>query len=103
MSYNFNDMYNRGAINLRRACKMNIFTVNFFGHRQIDKPFAIEVCSVSADKYFKAAHQTRNRSIVDRSDLVIFCVEHSSGMAYQTKKYADKIRIMCIILSEPNE
>ena len=34
--------------------------------------------------------QIRNREMVDRSDLVIFCVERSSGGAYQTMKYAVK-------------
>ena len=34
--------------------------------------------------------QIRNQEMVDRSDLVIFCVERSSGGAYQTMKYAIK-------------
>ena len=29
----------------------------------------------SADKHFKAAFQARNRSMVDRADIVVFCVE----------------------------
>ena len=33
----------------------------------------IEICAESAEKHFKSAHQTRNRSMVDRSDLVVFC------------------------------
>ncbi len=48
----------------------------------------IEVCSESADKYFKSAHQIRNRCMVDRSDMVIFCVEHNFGGAFNTMKYA---------------
>ena len=28
--------------------------------------------------------------MVDRSDLVIFCVEHDSGGAYQTMQYTKK-------------
>ena len=50
----------------------------------------IEICLESAEKHFKSAHQVRNRSLVDRSDLVIFCVEHDSGGAYQTMRYAKK-------------
>lgn len=34
----------------------------------------IEICLESAEKHFKSAHQVRNRSMVDRSDLVIFCM-----------------------------
>lgn len=50
----------------------------------------IEICLESVEKHFKSAHQVRNRSMVDRSDLVIFCIEHNSGGAYQTMQYAKK-------------
>lgn len=157
---------------------MNVFTVSFFGHRQIDNPFAveerlkevirellltkeyleflvgrdgefdqlvastvrrckrairddnsalilvlpyataeyrnntdsfheyydeIEICASSSEKYFKAAHQVRNRSMVDRSDLVIFCIEHCSEGAYQTMKYAARNEVKLINLSERKE
>lgn len=42
----------------------------------------------SAGKHFKAAFQARNRSMVDRADLVVFCVERNEGGAYQTMRYA---------------
>ena len=58
----------------------------------------IEICAESAEKHFKAAHQTRNRSMVDRSDLVVFCVEHNSGGAYQTMQYAKKVNANIINL-----
>ena len=48
----------------------------------------IEVCDQSAGAHFKAAFQMRNRSMVDRSDLVVFDVVYESGGAYQTMKYA---------------
>lgn len=48
----------------------------------------IEICSASADGHFKGAHQTRNREMVDRSDLVVFCIQHESGGAWKTMKYA---------------
>lgn len=57
---------------------------------------SIEVCSESFDKHYKSAHQIRNRIMVERSDLVVFCVEHNYGGAYQTMRYAikqDKISI----------
>ena len=58
----------------------------------------IEICTESAEKHFKSAHQTRNRSMVDRSDLVVFCVEHNSGGAYQTMQYAKKVNANIINL-----
>ena len=50
----------------------------------------IEVCGTSADGHFKGAHQARNRAMVDRSHLVVFCIQHNSGGAWQTMKYAKK-------------
>lgn len=60
----------------------------------------IEICTESAKKHFKSAHQTRNRSMVDRSDLVVFCVEHNSGGAYQTMQYAKKTNANTINLPD---
>ena len=50
----------------------------------------IEVCTQAASGHFKSAHQTRNREMVNRSDLVVFCIQHESGGAWQTMKYAKK-------------
>ena len=58
----------------------------------------IEICAEAVEKHFKSAHQTRNRSMVDRSDLVVFCVEHNSGGAYQTMQYAKKVNANIINL-----
>lgn len=41
------------------------------------------------ETHFKAAFQKRNRQMVDRSDLCVFYVDHNSGGAYQTMKYAE--------------
>ena len=60
----------------------------------------IEICAEAAEKHFKSAHQTRNRSMVDRSDLVVFCVEHNSGGAYQTMQYAKKANANIINLPD---
>lgn len=48
----------------------------------------VEICSESSKAHFKSAFQVRNRNIVDRSDIVICCIQHKSGGAYQTVRYA---------------
>ena len=63
----------------------------------------IEVCETAAVGHYKNAHQTRNRAMVDRSDLVVFCIQHESGGAWQTMKYAKKQGILCINLNEQLE
>ncbi len=50
----------------------------------------IEVSSAAAHGHFKAAIQARNREMVDRSDLVVCCIQHQSGGAYQSVQYAIK-------------
>ena len=50
----------------------------------------IEVCEAAAMGHYKNAHQTRNRAMVERSDLVVFCIQHESGGAWQTMKYVKK-------------
>lgn len=51
---------------------------------------AVEICSASAETHPKSAIQVRNKSIVDRSDLVVCCIQHKSGGAYKTIQYAEK-------------
>lgn len=48
----------------------------------------VEICEKSATAHFKAAIQIRNRDMVDRSDLVVCCIERASGGAYKTVQYA---------------
>ena len=50
----------------------------------------IEICEESLCAHPKAAIQKRNQSMIDRSDLCVFYVEHKSGGAYATMKYAIK-------------
>ena len=38
----------------------------------------------------KVPKYTRNRWIVDKSDLVVFWVENNSGGVYMTMKYAER-------------
>lgn len=51
---------------------------------------SVEICQASADVHPKAAIQLRNKYMVDRSDEVVFYVEHERGGAYTTMKYAVK-------------
>ena len=60
----------------------------------------IEICAESAAKHYKSAHQTRNHSMVDRSHLVVFCVDHESGGAYATMRYAEKKGVQTINLTK---
>ncbi|MBQ5389332.1 MAG: hypothetical protein IIU58_00325 [Clostridia bacterium] len=60
----------------------------------------VEVSTVADGVHFKSAMQTRNREMVDRADLVVFCVDHASGGAYQTLKYAKKNQKPYINISE---
>lgn len=50
----------------------------------------VEICGDSAYAHFNGAYQICNRSMVDRSDLVICCIEREEGGAYETIKYALK-------------
>lgn len=50
----------------------------------------VEICSESAEVHPKSAIQVRNRNTVDRSDLVVCCIQHKIGGAYRTIQYAEK-------------
>ena len=50
----------------------------------------VEVCYESSITHPKAAIQIRNRSMIDRSDLVVCYVQHNSGGAYRALQYAEK-------------
>ena len=63
----------------------------------------IEVCGISAGGHFKGAYQTRNREMVDRSDLIVFCIQHESGGAWQTMKYAKRQGSTFVNLNDPWE
>ena len=157
---------------------MNIFTVSFFGHRMIDRPFLIEqrleslirrlintkeyvdfivgrsgdfdqyassavlrvrkavgdhnssltlvlpyptaeylnnqesfedyysyveVSDAASAAHHKAAFQIRNREMVDRSDLIVCCIEREQGGAWQTIQYAIKQGKTVINLADGTE
>ena len=64
----------------------------------------IEICDAAQNSHPKRAYQIRNRQMVDRSDLVVFYVEHNSGGAYQTMRYAQERGKQIINLAEqPSE
>lgn len=56
----------------------------------------IEICERSAKSHYKAAIGIRNRSMVDRSDLVVCCIEHPNGGAYQAVRYAEEKSVRII-------
>lgn len=60
----------------------------------------VEVCSASAGGHFKGAHQTRNREMVDRADLILCYIERENGGAWRTVQYAMKQGKTVINLAE---
>lgn len=62
----------------------------------------IEVCSESSEVHYKSAIQVRNKSMVDRSDLVVCCIQQNSGGAYTTVQYAKKQNCRIVNLAEEN-
>ena len=59
----------------------------------------IEICGTSAGSHFKGAYQVRNREMVDRSNLIVFCIQHESGGAWKTMRYTKKQNIAYIKLT----
>lgn len=60
----------------------------------------VGICQSSSAAHFKAAMQVPNREMVDRSDLVVCCIEHNSGGAFQTVQYAKKKNKEIVNLSD---
>lgn len=67
-------------------------TANYKEHKDAFHDYydEIEICSGSSQIHPKTAFQYRNREMIDRSDLVIFYVQHNSSGAYQAMMYAQK-------------
>ena len=63
----------------------------------------VEVCAESSEAHPKSAIQVRNRSMIDRADLVICCIQHKSGVAYRTIQYAEKQGKKIVNLAEKTE
>lgn len=62
----------------------------------------VEICAESSAAHYKSAIQARNRSMVDRSDLVACCIQHQSGGAYRTVQYARKQNRCIVNLADEN-
>ena len=58
----------------------------------------IEICEAAAWSHYKAAFQIRNREMVGKSHLAVFCIDHHTGGAWQTFQYAQKQGTPCINL-----
>ena len=63
----------------------------------------IEICDEATNAHFKGAIQLRNRSMVDRADMIVCYVDHSHGGAYQTLEYAVKKQKHIINLANVEE
>ena len=50
----------------------------------------VEVSFAASKAHPKAAIQLRNREMVDRANLILCCIDHKAGGAYQTIRYAEK-------------
>ena len=62
----------------------------------------VEVCAESSEAHPKSAIQVRNRSMIDRADLVVCCIQHKSGGAYATIRYAEKQGKKIVNLADEN-
>lgn len=63
----------------------------------------VEICEGSSKAHPKSSIQVRNRSIIDRSDLVVCCIQHKNGGAYKSVQYAEKIGKEIVNLADENE
>ena len=60
----------------------------------------IIICEESANTHYKSAITVRNKYMVDRSELVIGCIERQSGGAYRAVEYARKNGIDIVNIAE---
>lgn len=58
----------------------------------------IEVCEDAYRCHFKAAFQIRNRCMIGRSDIAVFCIDHQGGGVWQTLNYAKQMGVPYIYL-----
>lgn len=52
----------------------------------------VEICSESSNAHYKSAIQLRNRSMVDRSDLVVCCIQHKSKTIQYALQQGKQVR-----------
>lgn len=58
----------------------------------------IQICEEAAQGHYKNAYKCRNQIMLNHSDLVIFCIQHSGGGAWQTYRYALRQKMNHIVL-----
>lgn len=63
----------------------------------------IEICLKSQASHYKGAYRIRNRDMVDRADLVVCCVQHEYGGAWETMIYAQRQGKCIADLNKPME
>ncbi|MBR1739569.1 MAG: hypothetical protein IJ737_04675 [Ruminococcus sp.] len=63
----------------------------------------VEICPEAAGAHPKSAIQIRNRNMVDRSDLVICCIQHKNGGAFRTVEYAKRQGKKVVNVAEQGE
>lgn len=51
----------------------------------------IEICEESATAYPKSAIHIRNKTMIDRSDIVVCCINHQNSGAYKAFRYAESL------------
>lgn len=79
---------------------MPYLTAEYRGNEEAFRAYydEFDLCEAAAGRHFKAAFQTRNRFMVDRSDLAVFCVQRGKGGARQTMRYAQSRSVPCVNL-----
>lgn len=63
----------------------------------------IEVCANAQEHHYKSAFHVRNSEMIDRSNLIVCCIQHSSGGAWKAMKYAQKQGKDIVNLNDPTE
>ena len=62
----------------------------------------VEVYAESSEAHPKSAIQVRNRSMIDRSHLIVCCIQHKRADAYATIRYAEKQGKKIVNLADEN-
>lgn len=91
-----------GEHNSAHVCILPYMTAEFRDNEDCFYEYYDEV-EVADTTHPKSAFQTRNRMMVDRSELIVVYIDHESGGAWQTYKYAKKMGKKIINIVEEDE
>ncbi len=69
----------------------------------LDYYYEVEVCAESSEAHPKSLSKSAIGAMIDRSDLVVCCIQHKSGVAYRTIQYAEKQGKKIVNLAEKTE